>query len=188
MKKNTMFLGLLGLTVFSWLVWSCTSKPATSPSTGGTSANSSSFILPCGATLPSSANSSEITLSCSTPMDLSSIKSANSTDIFACAAPSHLPQSFNSSSVSIITGTACSAPTTTCAGPSSCSGSINSSNLTINCGDTLPCSANSAVITITCQTMTDLSSIQSADSTEIYMHNAPCKLPKSFESSQIILY
>jgi hypothetical protein len=189
MKRSSMVFGLLLLAVFSWVVWSCSSKSSLAPSSAsGTSANSSSFIMPCGATLPSSANSASITLSCSTPMDLSSIQSANSSTIYACAAPSHLPQSFNSSSVSIISGTPCAAPTTTCSGPSTCSGSLNASNITVNCGDTLPCSTNSAVVTISCPTITDLSSIQSANSTFIYMHNVPCKLPQSFNSSQIILY
>jgi hypothetical protein len=159
--------------------------PTTSITT--TTANSSSFVLSCGATLPMSANDSLVTLACSSSMDLSSMVSANSTTIYACSSPSLLPPSFNSSAVSIMSA-ACSIPTTICSGPSSCSGSANSSSLVVNCGDNLPCYANSSVITIACPTITDLSAIQTANSTEIYMHNAPCKLPLAFNSSEIILY
>jgi hypothetical protein len=52
----------------------------------------------------------------------------------------------------------------------------------------LPCSANASTIYINCQTMTDLSAIDSAEGTSIYMHKPPCKLPKSFNSSNIYLY
>jgi hypothetical protein len=188
MKKNLWWLGLMFLPTLL-IVWSCNkiTTPASPTNSGAGSANSSHFVLACGATLPSSANSSSITLMCGSAVDLSSMQSANSTNIYACVNPSNMPKSFNSSNV--FTGASyCSAPTTTCAGPSACSGSLNSSNITVNCGGTLPCSANSATITITCATITDLSSIQSANSTIIYMHNAPCKLPQSFNSSQIILY
>jgi len=187
--KKSYWLGCFTFAAVLLALYSCNkiTTPSSPSSTSGTSANSSQFVLACGATLPSSANSSSITLMCGTAVDLSSMQSANSTNIYACVNPSNMPKSFNSSNV--FTGASyCSAPTTTCAGPSACSGSLNSSNITVNCGGTLPCSANSAVITITCATITDLSSIQSANSTIIYMHNAPCKLPQSFNSSQIILY
>lgn len=187
MKKNLWWTGLIILPI-SLIIWSC--NPITTPSSpngGASSANSSQLVLACGATLPLSANSSSITLACGTSVDLSSMQSANSTNIYACTTPSGSPQNFNSSNV-FTNSSYCSAPTTTCGGPSACSGTANSTNITVNCGGSLPCSANSAVITIACPTITDLSSIESANSTIIYMHNAPCKLPKNFNSSQIILY
>ncbi len=187
-RKNCM---LVFLSAFLPLIlWSCNQKWAALPpgSSSSSSANGSFVVLSCDASLPTSANSASITLPCPTAMDLSSIQNANSSTIYACVAPSNLPESFNSSSVSIISGAACSAPTTTCVGPSSCSGALNASSVLVNCGDMLPCSANSSVITIACPAMTDLSSIQAANSTTIYIHNVPCKLPKSFNSGRIILY
>lgn len=185
MKKRAMILMLPII-----LGWGCEKKFNT-PSSGTanpirTSANNGTFTLSCEAVCPDTVNNAVITLACPTPMNLSAVKSADNVVIYSCAYPAQLPQRFNNSSVSLISSSICSS-STICVSTSGCSGSNNNGSLVLGCGSTLPCSANNAVITITCPTLTDLSAIQYADNADIVSCVVPCKLPQRFDNGSLTI-
>lgn len=149
-------------------------------------ANASVFCLPCGAAMPLKMNGCTVTLACPTPVDLGAIKISNGNEFYACVAPSRLPMDSNAISVSV-TASVCSAPSTARDGVP-CSGLSNSGDMTVDCGGTLPCTANACAITIACPTLTDLSSIVNANGVDFYMHAPPCRLPLQINGCTFHLY
>jgi hypothetical protein len=185
MNSNGMKRGVIGLLftvafVVVGVLGGCKSisnpaDPNAQPTPISWSANGSDFCLPCGAALPLNMNGCNVTLACPTPVDLSAIKISNGNEFIACVPPARMPVDSNATSVTV-SAASCSSTPVTCSGVP-CSELTNSGDMTVDCGGTLPCTTNSCVITIACPTLTDLSSIISANGVDFYMHQPPCRLP-----------
>ena len=186
----SVVLVLAGLLFLSW--WVPLQRKlnilSTAPPMNTRASDGTTVIFPCGAIFPQVIADSTFYLNCPSPMDLSGIREIKNSKIYTCALPLKMPVTMVNTQIEVVSGSQCLDERVHCEGNLTCVLTKITEDTTIPCGVNLPGYVSDCQVHIDCADTTDLGGIIWADGATFFMHRPPCRLPRTFTRSKIVLY